>query len=42
MGRKEHSFSLKLWEMVGNEIRFNEFFTKTLQIPLYIQSFILK
>ena len=36
------SFPLKLGEMRGNGIRFNDFFTKTLKIPLYIQSFILK
>ena len=53
MGRREHSFlsiSLKsqifippkLGEMGGNEIRFNNFFTKTPKIPLYIQPFILK
>ena len=28
--------------MGGNKIKFNEFFTKTLKIPLYIQPFILK
>ena len=32
----------KLWEIKENEIRFNEFFTKTLKISLYIQLFILK
>ena len=53
MGRKEHSFlsiplkpqilfPLKLGGMGGNQIRFNNFFTKTPKIPLYIQSFILK
>ena len=36
------SFPLKSGGMVGNEIRFNDFFTKTLKIPLYIQPFILK
>ena len=30
------SFPLKLGGMRGNEIRFNEFFTKTPKIPLYI------
>ena len=53
MGKKEHSFfsiplksqiliPLKLRGMRGNEIRFNDFFTKTPKIPLYIQLFILK
>ena len=53
MGRREHSFLSiplksqifippKLGEMGGNEIKFNDFFTKTPKIPLYIQSFILK
>ena len=53
MGRREHSlFSIplksqifilpKLGGMRGNKIRFNDFFTKTLKIPLYIQLFILK
>ena len=53
MGRSEHSFlsiSLRsqifippeIGEMGGNKIRFNEFFTKTLKILLYIQQFILK
>ena len=53
MGRREHLFlstplklqvsiPLKLGGMKGNRIRFNEFFTKTLKIPLYIQPFILK
>ena len=32
----------KLGGMGGNEIRFNDFFTKTSKIPLYIQFFILK
>ena len=32
----------KLWGMRGNKIRFNDFFTKTPKIPLYIQPFILK
>ena len=36
------SFSSKLGGMSGNEIRFNDFFTKTPKIPLYIQPFILK
>ena len=35
-------FPLKLEGMRGNKIRFNDFFTKTLKIPLYIQQFILK
>ena len=35
-------FPLKLGGMRGNKIRFNDFFTKTLKIPLYIQPFILK
>ena len=53
MGRREHSFLSillkpqifippKLGGMGGNGIRFNDFFTKTLKIPLYIQFFILK
>ena len=53
MGRKEHSFlsiplkpqiftPLKLGEIWGNEIRFNDFFIKTPKILLYIQPFILK
>ena len=53
MGRREHSFLsillkpkifilLKLGGMEGNEIKFNDFFTKTPKIPLYIQLFILK
>ena len=52
MDRREHSFlsiSLKSQifisklEGIGrNEIRFNEFFTKTLKILLYTQPFILK
>ena len=36
------SFLQKLGGIEGNEIRFNEFFTKTPKIPLYIQPFILK
>ena len=32
----------KLGGMGGNRIRFNDFFTKTPKIPLYIQLFILK
>ena len=36
------SFPPKLGGMGGNEIRFNDFFTKTPKIPLYIQPFILK
>ena len=47
MGRSEHSFlsiSLRsqifippeIGEIGGNKIRFNEFFTKTPKIPLYI------
>ena len=53
MGRREHSFLSiplksqifippKLGGMGGNGIRFNNFFTKTPKIPLYIQPFILK
>ena len=53
MGRREHSFLSiplkpqifippKLRGIGGNEIRFNDFFTKTPKIPLYIQIFILK
>ena len=42
MGMREHSFPPKLGGMGGNEIRFNDFFTKTPKIPLYIQLFILK
>ena len=53
MDRREHSFLSillksqifippKLGGMKGNKIRFNDYFTKTLKIPLYIQSFILK
>jgi len=53
MVRREHSFlsiplkfqiliSPEIGEMGGNEIRFNEFFIKSLKIPLYIQPFILK
>ena len=36
------SFLPKLGGMRGNEIRFNDFFTKTPKIPLYIQPFVLK
>ena len=36
------SFPPKLGGMRGNEIKFNDFFTKTPKIPLYIQLFILK
>ena len=32
----------KLGVIGGNEIKFNNFFTKTLKIPLHVQSFILK
>ena len=53
MGRREHSFLSiplksqifippKLGGMRGNEIKFNDFFTKTPKIPIYIQPFILK
>ena len=53
MGRMKHSlFSIplksqifispKLGGMGRNRIRFNDFFTKTPKIPLYIQLFILK
>ena len=53
MSRREHSFlsiSLKpqifippkLEGMGGNEIRFNDFFTKTPKIFLYIQPFNFK
>ena len=53
MDSREHSFlsiSLKpqifiiqkLGGMAENEIKFNEFLTKTSKIPLYIQQFILK
>ena len=53
MGKKKHSFLFiplklqifipsKLGGMGGNEIKFNDFFTKTPKIPLYIQLFILK
>ena len=53
MSRREHSFLFislkpqisffpKLRGMRENEIRFNDFFTKTPKIPLYIQLFILK
>ena len=53
IGKRKHSFFSiplksqifippKLGRMGGNEIRFNEFFTKTPKIPLYIQPFILK
>ena len=46
-----HLYSLKIlnfhspknWEkLAGNEIKFNEFFTKTPKISLYIYPFILK
>ena len=36
------SFPPKLGGIGGNEIRFNEIFTKTPKMPLYIQPFILK
>ena len=53
MSRREQSFlSIPLKPQIfippeiggmgGNKIKFNEFFTKTLKIPLYIQPFILK
>ena len=53
MNKREHSFLFiplkyqifiypKLGGMGRIEIRFNEFFTKTPKIPLYIQLFILK
>ena len=53
MGRMKHSlFSIplksqifispKLGGMERSRIRFNDFFTKTPKIPLYIQLFILK
>ena len=53
MGKNEYTFFsislksqifilLKLGGMRGNEIKFNDFFTKTPKIPLYIQPFILK
>ena len=53
MGRREHLFlsiilksqifiPSKLGWLGGNEIKFNNFFTKTLKIPIYVQSFILK
>ena len=53
MGRREHLFLFillkpqififsKLEWLGGNEIKFNNFFTKTLKIPLHVQSFILK
>ena len=52
MGRREHSFISTLKPQIfippkfegmgGNEIKFNEYFTKTPKIPLYIQPFILK
>ena len=35
-------FLPKLEKIGGNEIRFNEFFTKTPKILLYVQPFILK
>ena len=38
-----HSLEIeKNWGVGGDEIRFNEFFTKTPKIPLYIKHFILK
>ena len=36
------SFPMKLRGMWGNEVRFNDFFTKTPKMLLYIQPFILK
>ena len=53
MGRREHPFLCiplksqifipqKLGGMGGNGFRFNDFFTKTPKIDLYIQLFILK
>ena len=53
MGRREHSFLSsplkpqifippKIVRNERDEIRFNDFFTKTLKILLYIQLFILK
>ena len=53
MGKREYSFLSiplipqifippKLGGIGGNEIKFNNFFTKTPKIPLYIQPFILK
>ena len=53
MDRREHSFlsiplkpqiliPLEIRRNRGNGIRFNEFFTKTSKISLYIQPFILK
>ena len=36
------SFPPKFGRMRGNEIRFNDFFTKTPKIPLYIQPFYFK
>ena len=53
MSKRKHSFisillkpqifiPFKLRGMGENRIRFNEFFTKTLIIPLHIQPFILK
>ena len=50
MGRREHALlfiPLKPQIFIppkigGNGIKFNEFFTKTPKIPLYIQLFILK
>ena len=53
MGMREHSLLSiplksqifnppKLGGIEGNEIKFNDFFTKTPKIPLYIQPFILK
>ena len=53
MGRKGHSFLSISWKsqifipqklegMGWNRIKFNDFFTKTPKILLYIQPFILK
>ena len=53
MGKRKYSFISiplkpqiffppKLGGIGGNEIRFNEVFTKTPKMPLYIQPFILK
>ena len=53
MGRSKYSFLSIPWKSqifippeIGrnerDEIRFNDFFTKTPKIPLYIQLFILK
>ena len=40
--KSQFFISPKLEGMGGNEIKFNNFFTKTPKIPLYIQTFILK